>query len=50
LQAQVGFFRALKRLMSVWRVFHVVLAVCLVVMIAAHIGVSLFLGYQWIFK
>ena len=28
----------------------VVLAVCLVVMIAAHIGVSLFLGYKWIFK
>jgi hypothetical protein len=50
LQAQVGFFRALKRLMSIWRAFHVVLAVCLVVMIAAHIGVSLFLGYTWIFK
>lgn len=50
LQAQVTFYRALKRLMSIWRVFHVVLAVCLVVMIASHIGVSLFLGYKWIFK
>jgi hypothetical protein len=50
LQAQVTFYRGLKRLMSIWRVFHVVLAVCLVVMIAAHIGVSLFLGYKWIFK
>jgi hypothetical protein len=49
LQAQVSFYRSLKRLMSVWRVLHVVLAVCLVVMIAAHIGFSLFLGYQWIF-
>jgi hypothetical protein len=34
----------------VWRVFHVVLAILLVVMITAHIGVSLFLGYTWIFK
>lgn len=50
LQVQVTFFRALKRLMSVWRVLHVVLAVCLVVMIAAHIGFSLFLGYRWIFS
>lgn len=50
LQAQVTFFRGLKRLMSVWRVLHVVLAVVLVVLIAAHIGISLFLGYTWIFK
>ena len=50
LQAQVAFYRALKRLMSVWRVLHVVLAVCLVVMISAHIGLSLFLGYKWIFS
>ncbi len=42
--------RTSSRLMSVWRVFHVVLAVVLVVMIAAHIGVSLYLGYRWIFK
>jgi hypothetical protein len=49
LQAQVTFYRGLKRLMSVWRVFHVVLAICLVVMISAHIGVSLWIGYKWIF-
>ena len=49
LQAQVSFFRGLKRFMTSWRVFHVVLAVLLVVVIAAHIGVSLFLGYRWIF-
>jgi hypothetical protein len=30
-------------------VFHVVLAILLVILIAAHIGVSLFLGYRWIF-
>lgn len=48
LQAQVSFFRGLKRLMGSWRVFHVVLAVLLVLLIAAHIGVSLFLGYRWL--
>jgi|APLak6261675434_1056106.scaffolds.fasta_scaffold00577_3 thioredoxin reductase/Pyruvate/2-oxoacid:ferredoxin oxidoreductase delta subunit len=49
LQAQVSFYRSLKTLLASWRVFHVVLAVLLVVLIAAHIGVSLFLGYRWIF-
>jgi dihydropyrimidine dehydrogenase (NAD+) subunit PreT len=50
LQAQVSFYRGLKRLMGMWRVLHVVLAICLVVLIAAHIGFSLFLGYKWIFS
>jgi hypothetical protein len=50
LQVQVGFFKGLKRLMAVWRLFHVVLAVLLVVLIAAHISVSVFLGYTWIFR
>jgi hypothetical protein len=50
LQLQVGFFLGLKRLLATWRIFHVVLAGGLVVMIAAHIGVSLFLGYTWIFR
>lgn len=50
LQAQVSFFRSLKALLATWRVFHVVLAVLLVLLISAHIGVSLFLGYRWIFS
>ena len=50
LRTQVGVFHAVKRFVSVWRVFHVVLAVGLVVVIAAHIGVSLFLGYRWILR
>ncbi|MEW6429896.1 MAG: NAD(P)-binding domain-containing protein [Myxococcota bacterium] len=50
LQTQVTFFRSLKRLLSAWRVLHVALALMLVVLIAAHIGVSLFLGYTWIFR
>jgi len=50
LQVQVGFFKSLRRLMAVWRLFHVVLAVLLVVLITAHISVSVFLGYTWIFR
>jgi thioredoxin reductase/Pyruvate/2-oxoacid:ferredoxin oxidoreductase delta subunit len=49
LQVQVGFFKNLKKLMSVWRVLHVILAVVLVVLIAGHIALSLYLGYMWIF-
>lgn len=50
LRSQVGFYGRLKRLMQVWRIFHVVLAVALVFMIAAHIAVSLYLGYFWVFQ
>jgi hypothetical protein len=50
LQTQVTFYGSIKLFLSVWRVFHVVLAILLVVMITAHIGVSLFLGYTWIFR
>ncbi len=48
LNMQVEFFGSLKRLLSAWRVFHVVLAVVLVFMISAHIAFSLYLGYKWI--
>ncbi len=50
LNIQIEFFGSLKRLLSAWRLFHVVLAVLLVVMISAHIGVSLYLGYKWVFQ
>jgi dihydropyrimidine dehydrogenase (NAD+) subunit PreT len=49
LRTQIQFYRALRRLLSGWRVFHVLLAIFLVIMIAGHIAVSLFLGYRWIF-
>jgi thioredoxin reductase/NAD-dependent dihydropyrimidine dehydrogenase PreA subunit len=50
LRRQVGFYRGLKRLLSGWRLFHASLAVFLVLLIAAHIGVALYLGYGWTFK
>ena len=49
LRAQVAFYRGLKRLLSGWRMFHVILAVLLVGIIAVHVALSVFLGYRWIF-
>ncbi|HET6436665.1 MAG TPA: NAD(P)-binding domain-containing protein [Anaeromyxobacter sp.] len=45
---QVRFYSSLKRLLRGWRAFHATLAVFLVLAIAAHIAVSLYLGYGWI--
>ncbi len=47
-QIQVEFYGGLRNFLSWWRVIHVVLAVFLVVVIALHIAVSLYLGYGWI--
>jgi hypothetical protein len=49
LRIHVAFFKALKRFMRVWRIWHVAMAIFLMLMIAAHISVSLYLGYWWIF-
>ncbi len=49
LHTQVSFYGGLKRFLSGWRVFHVVLSIFLVVIIAVHIGLSVYLGYRWIF-
>ncbi len=48
LRTQVGFYASLKRLLGGWRVFHAVLASFLVIILTAHIGISLYLGYGWI--
>ncbi|HET9598508.1 MAG TPA: NAD(P)-binding domain-containing protein [Anaeromyxobacteraceae bacterium] len=45
LRVQIGFYRSLKRLLGGWRVFHASLAMFLVLAIAAHIALSLYLGY-----
>lgn len=45
---QIRFYSSLKRLLRGWRAFHATLAVFLVLAIAAHIAVSLYLGYGWI--
>jgi thioredoxin reductase/Pyruvate/2-oxoacid:ferredoxin oxidoreductase delta subunit len=45
LRWQIRFYASLKRLLRGWRVFHATLAVFLVVAMALHIGVSLYLGY-----
>ncbi|HEU4383936.1 MAG TPA: NAD(P)-binding domain-containing protein [Anaeromyxobacteraceae bacterium] len=45
LRFQIGFYEGLRRLLRGWRLFHASLATFLVLVIAAHIGVSLYLGY-----
>ncbi len=40
----------LKRVLKQWRVFHVVLAIVMVVVITAHVVVSILFGYRWIFS
>jgi len=45
LRLQIAFYRSLKSLMRIWRIFHASLAGFLVLAIAAHIGFSLYLGY-----
>ena len=49
MRVQVAFYDGLKRLMRGWRLFHTALAVFLVVTISAHILVSVYFGYRWIF-
>jgi thioredoxin reductase/Pyruvate/2-oxoacid:ferredoxin oxidoreductase delta subunit len=50
LRWQIRFYASLRRLLRGWRVFHASLAVFLVLTIAAHIGVSLYLGYGLQFR
>ena len=42
---QIAFYGGLRNLLRNWRVMHASLAVFLVLVMAAHIGVSLYLGY-----
>jgi hypothetical protein len=46
---QVAFYASMKRLFSAWLVLHVVLALFMVVLIAGHVALTVFLGYRWIF-
>lgn len=50
LQVQVRFYRQLRRFLSIWRSLHVVIAVLLVGVMTLHVGISLYLGYAWIFR
>jgi hypothetical protein len=50
LRGQMAFNKKLQGLLSIWRIFHVSLSVLLVFVIAAHISVSVYVGYHWIWK
>lgn len=44
---QVTLYQSLKNLLHRWRLFHATLAGFLVIAIAAHIAVSIYLGCVW---
>ncbi|MBI1947657.1 MAG: NAD(P)-binding domain-containing protein [Deltaproteobacteria bacterium] len=46
---QLAFYATMKRVFAAWLVLHVVLAIFMVVLIAGHVGVTIYLGYGWIF-
>ena len=48
LKYQLELYEALRRFLGWWRILHVTLALSLVVIMGAHIGVALYLGYGWI--
>ncbi|MCA9552504.1 MAG: NAD(P)-binding domain-containing protein [Myxococcales bacterium] len=48
LKFQLELYEALRRFLGWWRILHVTLALLLVVIMGAHIGVALYLGYGWI--
>ncbi len=50
LAVQTQFYGSLRRLLSAWRAFHVVLSVLLVGIIAVHVWLSIYLGYRWIYR
>ncbi|HEY1099429.1 MAG TPA: NAD(P)-binding domain-containing protein [Myxococcota bacterium] len=49
-RVQLAFFRAMKRAFRAWLVIHVVTAIAMVGLIAAHVGVTVWLGYRWIWS
>jgi hypothetical protein len=46
---QISFYATLKRVFRAWLVIHVVVAVFMVVLIGAHVAVTTYLGFTWIF-
>jgi hypothetical protein len=50
LRLQVALYDRTKRLFRVWLAFHIALSVFMVFLIAAHVAISLYLGYGWIFS
>jgi hypothetical protein len=45
LRWQLRLYKSLKKLLRGWRMFHATLAVFLVLVLTAHIGLALYLGY-----
>jgi putative YpdA family bacillithiol system oxidoreductase len=48
LRAQLSLYARLKGLFRIWLALHVTLAVFMVFLIAAHVAISIYLGYAWV--
>jgi hypothetical protein len=46
---QISFYAALKRVFRAWLIVHIVISIFMVVLIGAHVAVTAFLGFRWIF-
>lgn len=49
IKRQLKIFSVIRKLLSIWRIFHVILALFLVVLIGIHIYITTYYGYRWIF-
>ncbi len=47
---QIAFYGKLKRVFRGWLVIHVVVSIFMVVLIGAHVTVTTYLGFRWIFS
>jgi thioredoxin reductase/Fe-S-cluster-containing hydrogenase component 2 len=47
---QIAFYGNLKRIFRGWLVMHVVISIFMVVLIGAHVGVTTYYGFRWIFS
>jgi Pyridine nucleotide-disulphide oxidoreductase len=46
---QISFYAALKRVFRAWLIIHVVISIFMVFLIGAHVAVTAYLGFRWIF-
>ena len=50
LRTKIALHRHFKRLMSIWRSLHVVLAITLLGLIGTHVWVSVRVGFRWLWR
>ena len=49
LEHQVALLTPFQRLFKYWHLFHMPLAIVMLVVVLVHVSIALLLGYTWIF-